>query len=372
MQILALEAYDGGSHKQFLDGLIDHSNHQFTRLGLPARKWKWRMRGAAIYFAQQLEMMLANNELEGESVDVIFFSSMLSGADLRALLPKALRDKPMVCYFHENQLTYPLADESQRDYQYGFTQVTSCLAAEAVWFNSQYHLNSFTEGVEKLLKKMPDFVPEGIAKKIIHKSTVLPLGLNADVFRIDTQQKKKRSRPPTILWNHRWEYDKNPDDFFEMLFDLDRAEIDFRLIVLGEQFRTGPAIFEAAEKRLANKIIHFGYAPDRQCYVELLSQSDIVVSTAYHEFYGLAVLEAIAAGCTPLLPNRLSYPELLPTETHQFCLYDSIEQCREMLSQWCQENVIPLPEVLSHRVTGLGWPHLIGQFDEAFDQMLNC
>ena len=35
------------------------------------------------------------------------------------------------------------------------------------------------------------------------------------------------------------------------------------------------------------------------------------VSTATHEFFGLAAAEAIATGLYPLLPERLAYPELL-------------------------------------------------------------
>jgi glycosyltransferase involved in cell wall biosynthesis len=217
------------------------------------------------------------------------------------------------------------------------------------------------------LKQMPDFVPEGIAKTIEQKAKIYPLGLNEDVFKV--QREKNRVGPPTVLWNHRWEYDKNPDDFFEMLFDLDRAGVDFRLIVVGEQFRSAPGIFKAAPKLLSDKIIHFGFVPDRQDYISLLAQSDVVVSTADHEFYGLAVLEAIGAGCTPLLPNRLSYPELLPDETHELCLYETIHECRERLGRWCKEGVPPHPKILGHRVANLSWSKLIEKFEMGFSQL---
>ena len=42
-----------------------------------------------------------------------------------------------------------------------------------------------------------------------------------------------------------------------------------------------------------------------------MAQADVVVSTADHEFFGIGIVEATAAGAVPLLPRRLSYPELL-------------------------------------------------------------
>jgi hypothetical protein len=47
-----------------------------------------------------------------------------------------------------------------------------------------------------------------------------------------------------------------------------------------------------------------------------------VVSTALHEFFGAAVIEACYCNCFPILPNRLSYPELIPEACHNDCLYD--------------------------------------------------
>ena len=260
-----------------------------------------------------------------------------------------------------------MPDESDRDYQYGFTNITSCLAADAVWFNSQYHLESFLAGVDRLLAKMPDFVPEGIADTIRHQAAVLPLGLAPEL--LDLGRVYDRGRPPTVLWNHRWEYDKNPDEFFETLFDLQRAGIDFRLIVAGENFRAAPPIFAAAEKVLAERIDHFGYAPERATYLKLLKRSDIIVSTAIHEFFGLAVLEAIAAGCYPLLPDRLSYPELLPEDAHDRCLYNDAADLRTKLTQLLASYPPPPPPCVTQAVADLAWPRLIVRFDNAFGSL---
>ncbi|HEX9933668.1 MAG TPA: glycosyltransferase [bacterium] len=194
--------------------------------------------------------------------------------------------------------------------------------------------------IEGLLRKMPDFVPENMAESIRGRAKVMPLGLPASLFSTETDDYQGNDErtpptdshsPPTVLWNHRWEYDKNPDEFFEVLFDLDRAGVEFRLIVAGENFRTAPAIFEAAREVLAGKIDHFGYVAHCGEYEKLLMRSDIVVSTARHEFYGLSVLEAMAARCYPLLPNRLSYPELISFRYHGQYLYQNTAELRGKL-----------------------------------------
>ena len=41
---------------------------------------------------------------------------------------------------------------------------------------------------------------------------------------------------PIILWNHRWEYDKNPEDFFKCLKEIQSKNIDFQLVILGVYF----------------------------------------------------------------------------------------------------------------------------------------
>ena len=55
MHILALNTYHGGSHQAFLENWQANSEHQWTTLTLPAYHWKWRMRHAAVTFAEQLE-----------------------------------------------------------------------------------------------------------------------------------------------------------------------------------------------------------------------------------------------------------------------------------------------------------------------------
>lgn len=83
-----------------------------------------------------------------------------------------------------------------------------------------------------------------------------------------------------------------------------------------------PEVFEKARLTLASNIIHWGYAPSKEEFLRLLRRSDVAVSTAFHEFYGVAMLESAFSGALPLAPNRLSYPELLPRD----CIYNTRTQ----------------------------------------------
>jgi glycosyltransferase involved in cell wall biosynthesis len=140
------------------------------------------------------------------------------------------------------------------------------------------------------------------------KSEVLYPGI--DFTEIDAAPGRNEDTVPVIVWNHRWEHDKNPDEFFGVLETLKGEGLDFKLILLGQSFQTVPCCFNRARDHFKVEIVHYGFVASYSGYISLLKQGDIVVSTSLHEFYGISVIEALRAGCLPLLPGRLSYPEL--------------------------------------------------------------
>ena len=165
-------------------------------------------------------------------------------------------------------------------------------------------------GCQKIIKKVPDMKLDAVSS-IRNKSIVLHPGM--DFLNLDLIKRAEiEENDPIIVWNHRWEHDKNPEFFFETLFALDEEDIAFKVIVLGQSFERQPSIFNIARQRLAHRLLYFGYAEDIDKYYELLGQGTMVISTSVHEFYGMSIIEAVRAGCRPLLPNRLSYPELFP------------------------------------------------------------
>lgn len=302
MKILALEPYFGGSHKAFLDGWSARSQHEWEIIGLPAYKWKWRMRHAAITMANDVAARIG----EGATWDALFCSDMLNLAELLGLVPEAVCRLPTVVYFHENQLTYPRGAETDRDLHFAFTNLTTALAADSVWFNSKYHRDSFLEALREFLSRMPDYQPVSAVDAIREKSYVQPPGIATFTPQLD-----RKPGPLRILWAARWESDKNPETFFLALELLQNAGVDFRLSVLGESFENVPTVFEQARRLFSDRVDHWGFQPSHEAYGDTLCQSDVVVSTAIHEFFGIAVAEAVAAGAIPLVPRSLAYPELL-------------------------------------------------------------
>ena len=334
MRILALEPYYGGSHRAFLDGWRRHSRHHWTLLQLPPNKWKWRMRQSPLLFAWQAEEALAR----GARFDLLFCSDMLPLAEFFGLAPAPLRDLPSVVYFHENQLTYPFRFKKERDYHFGLSNISSALAADEVWFNSAYHRDAFLDAIPTFLSKMPDHRPLAAEEKIRAKSQVHHPGIESDSTK--TPRPERRPGPLHILWAARWEHDKDPETFFKAIRRLHRQGNDFRLSVVGERFRERPAVFDDAQKLYADRILNWGFLEKRSDYEAALREADVFVSTARHEFFGLSTVEAMAAGAFPLLPRRLTYPELLALDrdpTRERFFYDgSASNLADRLRDHCQ------------------------------------
>lgn len=323
LRALFIEPFDIGSHARFRRSITEGVEADWTQLTLPGRHWKWRMRGAAVWFAQQ-----HRDELEREH-DVLFASSYLPLAELHGLVPRTA-PIPSILYFHENQLAYPIRrKQGGVDNHYGFTQLVSSLAATAVVFNSEYNRDSFLEASAVLLKKMPDAVPNTWLPEIRDKSHVLPLPLTFSESEFTPSP--PRETGPLILWNHRWEWDKSPEVFCDALIALAARDVPFRVAFCGERFRSAPPCFNEARDVLGERVVAFGHAPMQE-YQAHLHSADIVVSTAIHEFFGISIVEAIDAGAMPLVPNRLAYPETVPIEYR----YDEDEQFEPRLQALCE------------------------------------
>ena len=358
-RILALNPWHGGSHRAFLEGWIEHSRHEFAVLSLPPGKWKWRMRHGAITLAEQLR---EDARFAGQQFDALFCTDMLNLAEFRGLAPGWVFDLPTVVYFHENQLTYPVREERERDLHFAMTNFTTCLAADEVWFNSAWHRDEFLNASLQFLNRMPDFVEPALADRIREKSSVQPPGIEQCPV-----PATHREGPLRIAWVARWEHDKNPEQFFDALFELESRGVDFRVFTLGESFAEVPDCFPAARHKLAGRIDHWGFAESRVAYWQVLAKCDVVVSTAAHEFFGIAILEAVSAGCFPLVPRELAYPETLGESSNDWFHDSTVKGIVSRLESLAQKQHAPK----APSVDRFAWSVRATEMDERFEQVMN-
>ncbi|BCD99195.1 hypothetical protein MARGE09_P3396 [Marinagarivorans cellulosilyticus] len=289
-------------------------------MALPARFFSWRIRGNAMTWA------FANRAaLLAKPWDVIVATSMVDLATLKGLVPE-LAHVPTLLYFHENQFSYPAntaAGQTVHSIEPQMVTLYGALAANQVVFNSAHNQKSFLLGVSALLKKLPDHVPGDIIEQLEEKSQVIPVPLEPSCFELAklraalNKNQSSSAQELTILWNHRWEYDKGPERLLAIVTALAQQtpSMHMRFHIVGQQFRQVPAAFSQLKAVLTEQgwLGEWGFLP-LQRYHSVLASSDIVLSTALHDFQGLAVLDAVAAGCTPLLPKRVAYPDFFSAE----------------------------------------------------------
>ena len=323
------------------------------------------MRGAALHFVKKVP--------QPESYDGLIVTDLMSLSDLKSLWGS--RCPPTLVYFHENQLSYPLAPGESMDYQFGFTDITTALSADRVLFNSHTHRTTFFRNLPRFIKMMPEYTPNWVIEAIRSKSAVLYPGCRFGGNNSEPPfNQNDKEDPPLIIWNHRWEFDKNPQPFFAALDLLETKGFEFRLALLGENFQALPKSFIAAKDRFSNRINQYGYVESKDEYLDWLKRGSVVVSTAIQENFGIAVIEATRFGCIPLLPDRLVYPEIIPDDLHAKLLYsdqaDLVAKLENTISR--SKDLMPLRIRLSKEMTDFAWEQVIDKYDAELEKLVNA
>lgn len=318
-RLVILNPYGAQSHVRWAHGLAREIPRAAQRGGkdatvdvfeLPGRHWKWRMVASALTL---VERMSAEGALD-RPVDAFIVTDMMDVGQFRAALPSAFRSVPVILYFHENQLTFPENVETPPahwDRHYAFMNVSSALLADSIWFNSHYHKGAFLKALPAFLSAFPSPRPPNAVTTIESKSRVIPIGLEADVFAAGASEEPGMfgTGAPVVVWNHRWEYDKGPDEFYGCLKEAAAQGVAFRLAIMGQQFGQIPGAFDKMKAEFERHIVQWGHLDSRTGYIEALRSSDIALVTSQHDFYGLSVLESAAVGLHLVAPDALSYPE---------------------------------------------------------------
>lgn len=347
MNFFIAEAYYGGSHAL----IANLFKEQLTSLGydvhifkLSPRHWRWRLQSGHISLSDKMNAFTLET---GKVPDFILTTSMTNTLALKGLLKPSLRKAKLITFFHENQLAYPLnpQDISQKakadflKFYFSEFHLSQCLGSDHIFFNSNYNYQTTLEGIHDFLKKAPDEKPKNHLEFIKEKAKVIHLGVPIEWL----AQPSWKERPYRILWSHRLEYDKNPSEFCQLARDLNSSLSNIsslELSLLGEQ-RAQEDPFQSLKLEFGSQVIHTQRLESRDHYLNELKNCRLLPVTSHQEFFGISVMEAIFQGVIPLLPNRLSYPELIPIELHQDLLYKNYEDLKSKAHTLITDGLTP-------------------------------
>ncbi len=357
---LFVEPFYGGSHRAFTDGLREHSAHDLTLLTLPEGEWRRRMRKGA------QELAAAARDLPGD-FDFLVASDMLDLPAFLSLTRPRFTSLPVMAYFHENQFTYPRLRGTKFNSWFGQINYLTACTADVVAFNSAFHRDDFLGALRTLAGQPNNWLVESQIDAIEAKGRVLPVGVELGWLN-ELRQERAPSEPPLILWNHRWEFDKAPEAFVRAIEQLAEEGTPFQLALAGDPGPNPYPGLSSLRDRFPDRIEHCGFAPDREEYARLLWRSDIVVSTARHEFFGVGMVEALYCGCIPVVPARYNYPALVPEALHSRCLFSSESQLVDQLRAALRGSRTELAS-LRQSAERFAWERVAADWDAALAEL---
>ncbi len=355
--VLVLEPWYQGSHRSWVEGWRSNSKHTIDVVTGSDSGWRRSLVTAPSRFAEAI------NETS-QPIDALVASTPIDLATLLGLLDRSKYRPPTLLYMHESQIGYPAGPKGGQAYRAMITDWNSIMSADKVVVATQFH-------ADLLLEHMPSFADdlvEGFGTKtrsVLEDLHVVPVGVETSGL-----HPKVLSGPIRVLWNHRWSHDKNPGEFVHAMTILAAEGHQFELYALGEVERSGEKSYRRLQAQLPERIRVSG-TQTKEIYRQALCSSDLVVSTAQHEFFGLAIAEAIAAGARPVLPDRLAYPEIIPENlSSQFLYQGSLEEAlRSTLTQSRDEIHRYRYATLEH-ISRFSWSKVAPKYDLLLDEML--
>jgi len=363
-RLAIVEPWFGESHAALFEGVAEHCGLRCDLVTLPPRRWRWRMRTGAWHLAAALGAL-------DPPPDALLASDYTSLPVLRALCPAAAR-VPAAVYFLENQLTYPVRDGARRDFEFMAINLLTCVSADRCVFCSAQQRDALLCALPDLLRRDDRVsVPEAVVEEIAAKSSVVPIGVDLGRFdRAREARGDREGRPLRVVWPHRFEHDKNPEDFFEVVLALADEGLPFEVAAVGRSYRDVPPVMASARERLGDRVVAWGFL-EGDDYCRALAASDVVVSTALQETQGLAVIEAIRAGCDPLVPDRLSYPEVLGPSLSERHLYRGKGDLRRRL-RWMMRHPERVRAASDHwrEMERFGWGAIGPRFGSLVTKMV--
>lgn len=235
-------------------------------------------------------------------------------ADVRRMLDDLHIQVPFVAYTHGSHWDPTDLFRSERYPSLRWADLGNLLAADRVLTPSEYLRETISANVARVCRDAA----------VDLEGRLRVVGLPIDSARLERTRRPKDSTPPTVLFNHAMIPAKRPEAFLRILPELFRAS-DCRVVMTRASLaseRYGAPLSHLVA-RFPDRLIVGGHLRLDEYYATLW-ESSVQVSTASHEAFGVATLEAMATHNYCCLPRIGSYPELVAGVTQT--LYESDEE----------------------------------------------
>ncbi|MDD5163414.1 MAG: glycosyltransferase family 4 protein [Candidatus ainarchaeum sp.] len=143
----------------------------------------------------------------------------------------------------------------------------------------------------------------------MEKLALVENGIEVEKFSKIQKEKKENS----FIFVGRISRNKRIDLLIDAFAEL--KEKEFKLHIVGMDFDnlTNGLKARAEEKGIGKKVFFHGEVPEKEL-LELMGSSEFFVSASEYEGFGITALEAMAAGCIPILNNIVSFREFIRGE----------------------------------------------------------
>ena len=188
----------------------------------------------------------------------------------------------------------------------------------------RHWMRDFEKGIGKVLSGV--FVNSDLLKQLLVEAGI---GTEKTVHVIghifceeEVRERYPKELPPkenTVIFSSRWDDEKNPLFFLEVVEKVMQTRYDIKFIICTSQkvLRTNNPdnlkCLQKAMKQFPNNLFLKEGLTKEEYYVELL-KAKIQMNTARQDWISIALLEASVAGCFPVYPYYRSFPQAFRNE----------------------------------------------------------
>lgn len=216
---------------------------------------------------------------------------------------------------------------------------------EGIFTGTEYHKQKF---LSKRLNRV--FWQDWSAKRI--HVTGYPIRMS------EMPELNIEPRENIIIFSHRWDREKRPNDFVNAMQILWKERQDFRVVIpqaRGTLKSNDPQLLRILDN------VSFPYeikdGSNKQVYYGELNKARVFVSTTIEEGFGYCLVESMAMGVHPVVRNDFSHPEIVKNEGS---LFNDLSECVQLCSEALDMNDYN-PRRYSTQVT---------HYEESFVRML--